>query len=67
MSDDLDATLARYRAIPESWTYRIVRSRRNKDETSETVIESGILGCSKAHAKAAELQAEYNRAHPADP
>lgn len=61
---DLDEELAKYRAIPESWTYRVVRSRRNKEEQSETVIESGILGCSKARAKAEDLQASYRRQHP---
>jgi hypothetical protein len=61
---DLDEELAKYRAIPEHWTYRIIRSRRNKDEESDTVIQSGILGCSAARAIAEKLQAEYDREHP---
>lgn len=61
---DLDEELAKYRAIPEGWTYRVIRSRRNKDEESETVMQSGILGCSNARAIAEKLQAEYWREHP---
>lgn len=61
---DFDEELAKYRAIPESWTYRVCRSRRNKEEQSETVIQSGILGCSKARAIAEKLQAEYDRENP---
>jgi hypothetical protein len=64
MSDELDATLARYRAIPESWTYRIVRSRHFSEKEPDTVVESGILGCSNARAKAEKLQAEYDRENP---
>lgn len=61
---NVEDELSRLRAVPESWTYRVVRNRRNKAEHSEIVIQSGILGCSKARAIAERLQAEYDREHP---
>ncbi len=61
---DLDEELAKYRAIPEGWTYRIVRSHYYAEKKPDTVIKSGILGCSKARAEAEQLQADYDREHP---
>jgi hypothetical protein len=66
--NDQDAELARLRAIPEGWAYRVIRSSRNpkgsKPWLIDTVMQTGILGCSTARAEAARLQAEYDREHP---